>query len=137
MSDNVVMYEASGGGGTGSSGAGVILVNFSHPISAAQLEQIAGMLHVNVSNIAVTTIKVEMDLQAPFSPQVDNLFRQLPEYLDTRVQVLINMPGLAPVAAMLTPLLLDYFSNSFKLIRLTSVSGSAMTSYEVFELIDI
>jgi uncharacterized protein YjaG (DUF416 family) len=113
-----------------------ILVNFSHPLNSAQLEQIATHLNISVVDIQMTTIRVEMDLQAPFSSQVEKLVEQVPAYLDYEVYALVNPPGLSSVSMLLTPLLLNIFEK-FKMIRITTVPNSAMTSYSVAELIDI
>jgi hypothetical protein len=115
----------------------MILLNFSHPITAeqtAQIEQMAGQPIQQVVNLAV-----HFDHQQPFLPQLQALVEQLPlsaEQIQS-TPILVNPPSLNFITAMLLAELhgrLGYFP---AILRIRPLEGSLPPRYEAAEILNL
>lgn len=115
----------------------MIVVNFSHPLTDAQRAQAEALTGMTISR--VIEIMPQVDVALPFAEQVRAI-------LDTPVlsavewqtlPLVVNLPGLAPLAAALLAELhgrMGYFPT---ILRLRPVNGSTPTRYEVAEVINL
>ena len=114
------------------------ILNFAHPITEAQLEQI-NTLAAPQTVKRVLTIPVQFDPAQPFLPQLDTLLSTMPlstEELQT-LPILVNLPSLNSIAAMLLASLhgrMGYFPG---ILRLRSVSNQTPPVFEVAEIINL
>lgn len=114
------------------------ILNFAHPITEAQLEQI-NTLAAPQTVKRVLTIPVQFDPAQPFLPQLDTLLSTIPlstEELQT-LPILVNLPSLNSIAAMLLASLhgrMGYFPG---ILRLRSVSNQTPPVFEVAEIINL
>ncbi|MEI7988523.1 MAG: CRISPR-associated protein Csx15 [Chloroflexota bacterium] len=115
----------------------MILLNFSHPITAeqtAQIEQLAGQPIQQVVNLAV-----QFDHQQPFLPQLQALVEQLPltaEQIQS-TPILVNPPSLNYITAMLLAELhgrLGYFP---AILRIRPLEGSLPPRFEAAEILNL
>ena len=115
----------------------MILLNFSHPITAeqtAQIEQLAGQPIQQVINLAV-----QFDHQQPFLPQLQALVEQLPltaEQIQS-TPILVNPPSLNYITAMLLAELhgrLGYFP---AILRIRPLEGSLPPRFEAAEILNL
>lgn len=115
----------------------MIIINFAHPLTAAQQQQIEEMANEPIT--AIYDVPCQFENSQPLLPQVNDQIDDLP-LTSTQWQtepLLINPPGLAVAAAALLAELhgrLGYFP---ALIRIRPVSGSTPTRYEVAELLNL
>lgn len=114
------------------------ILNFAHPITEAQLEQI-NTLAAPQTVKRVLTIPVQFDPAQPFLPQLDTLLSTIPlstEELQT-LPILVNLPSLNSIAAMLLASLhgrMGYFPG---ILRLRSVPNQTPPIFEVAEIINL
>ncbi len=110
------------------------LLNFSHPLTAAQLQDLQARLQ---TTITVTDIKVQFAVNQPFEPQLATLMASVPlsaEAWQTDA-LLINLPSLNYISALLLADLhgrMGYFPT---VIRLRPVENSTPPRFEVAELL--
>ena len=78
------------------------IYNFTHPLTDAQLDQLAIEWNIEAEEVKVISITVQVEQSEPLLPQVEAL---LPTGYDTDSYIV--MPGLAVVAAVLTRELLS------------------------------
>lgn len=115
----------------------MLLLNFSHPLSDAQLAQLADQL----GRTPPPPIErpAQVDHGRSFADQAAELADGLglsPRQWQTE-PILINLPGLAPLAAALLAELhgrMGYFPT---ILRLRPAPGSAPLVYEVAEIINL
>lgn len=120
----------------------MIVLNFAHPITDAQRGQIAALTGVDVAEIAVVNAPSQIDPNRPIVDQIKQLFAagiaavrdQAPD-ADPRA-FLVNLPGFAPSAAVLTALWNLTYGQFPTVLRLRSVSGP-VTTFEVAEIVDL
>lgn len=121
----------------GHRGRGLILINFSHPITPAQREQIEALAGAPLAR--VIDLAVQFDPQQPFGAQLKELFRRLPlsaQELQT-APILVNLPALAVIAGLVLAELhgrMGYFPPT---LRLRRASGSLPTRFEVAEILNL
>ena len=114
----------------------MIILNFSHPLTATQEQAIVEMTGLAVT--AVQTVTCQLDNSAEFSPQVRQLIHQLnlsPTTWQTE-RILIVPPGYAPATAVLLAELhgrMGYFPS---LVRIRP-NHTANEPYEVAEIINL
>lgn len=118
-------------------GEGIVVVNYAHPLTEAQCAQIAALTGMAVGR--VIEIPVEIDLARPFAPQAAALVEAvgLSATAWQTLPLIINLPGLAPLAATLLAELhgrLGYFPT---MLRIRPVSGAVPMRYEVAELLNL
>jgi len=113
----------------------MILLNFSHPISAAQRSQIEALTGQAIA--VLHDLPVQLDGQRPFAPQLEELLQRVPlSAADWQGEaILVNPPGLSAAASILLALLhgrMGYFPT---IVRLRGVGTPPV--YEVAELINL
>jgi len=115
----------------------MILLNFSHPITAQQHSQMETLLSEPLER--TIDLPVQFDLNQSFLPQLEALMAHIP-LTSTELQSLplvVNLPALNVIAALLLAELhgrLGYFPT---VLRLSPVEGSAPVRFEVVELLDL
>lgn len=115
----------------------MIVLNFSHPLTDAQLQQLEALLGEPPAR--VVHVPVQFDLQRPFAEQVQELADSValePDAWQTE-PLLINLPALNFIAALLLAELhgrMGYFPS---LIRTRPVPGALPPRYEVVELLNL
>ncbi len=123
--------------------ARVIMVNFAHPITAAQKAQIARMCTGTADDeqipVEVIDVPVQLDLQAPLPPQVsalvDGVGLSPAEWQSERL--IVNLPGYAPACAILLAELhgrMGYFPS---ILHLRPAPGQATPVFEVAAIINL
>jgi hypothetical protein len=114
----------------------VIVLNFSHPLTAAHLEQIEALTGQKVER--VVEVRTQLDPERPFVPQVRALVDSIgfsPEEWQT-VPLLVHPPSLHVIAVTLLAELhrrMGYFP---AIVRLKPVPGSTPPRFEVAEVIN-
>jgi hypothetical protein len=111
----------------------MIILNFSHPISARQLETIQQISQTDVSR--VIDIKVDFDHQLPFVTQLRQLLTEIELSSEAwqNERILVNPPALNVIAVLLLSELHGRRGNFPEVIRLKPAGGQ----YEVAELIPL
>jgi len=114
----------------------MLILNFSHPLTVEQREQIETFAAASIENIH--TIAVQIDQGQPLEAQIRTIVAAIPltsEEWQTR-SLLINPPGYAPAAFVLLAELHGRIGHFPTLVRLRPKAGP-MTSYEVAELLNL
>jgi len=114
----------------------MLILNFSHPLTSEQREQIETLAAASIENIH--TIAVQIDQGQPLEAQIRTIVAAIPltsEEWQTR-SLLINPPGYAPAAFVLLAELHGRIGHFPTLVRLRPKAGP-MTSYEVAELLNL
>lgn len=115
----------------------MILLNFSHPITPKQLQQLEGLLNRPVEH--VVSVPAQIDPQQPLLPQVLAIVDACglsPEEWQT-LPLLVNPPALNIIAVTLLAELhgrCGYFPAH---VRLRPVQGAVPVEYEVAEVLDL
>lgn len=115
----------------------MILLNFSHPLSSEQLEQIQKIVNEPVDE--VISIAVHFDNQQPFLPQLESLMKDLPltaEQYQT-ASLLVNPPALNFITALLLAELHGRMGYFPPILRLRPVEGSLPPRFEVAEVLNL
>jgi len=115
----------------------MILLNFSHPLTPQQLEQVQALTGQPVEQ--VIELRVQFDAQQPFLPQLQALVERLP--LDAQAlqtaPILVNPPALNFITALLLAELHGRMGYFPPVLRLRPVSGSLPPRYEVAEILNL
>ena len=114
----------------------MLILNFSHPLTSEQREQIETLAAASIENIH--NIAVQIDQGQPLEAQIRTIVAAIPltsEEWQTR-SLLINPPGYAPAAFVLLAELHGRIGHFPTLVRLRPKAGP-MTSYEVAELLNL
>jgi hypothetical protein len=114
----------------------MLLLNFGHPLSATQQEEIKLLASTPIDR--VRTIPVQIDQDKPLIPQVSAIVdaAQLSSQEWQARALLINPPGYAPAAFVLLAELHGRIGHFPALIRLRPKLGPVKT-YEVAELLNL
>ncbi len=114
----------------------MIIINFAHPLTAAQRVQIETMRGQPIERII--EVPVQVDNQQPLAPQVADLVSQvdLPSTMWQTVPILLNPPGYAPVAAALIAEIHGRTGHFPAIIRIRP-KHTAPEPYEVAEIINL
>ena len=115
----------------------MIVLNFSHPLSAAQRAQIEALAGTPIEMLH--DLSVQLDPQRPFEPQLTELLQRVPLSPPDwqTAPLLIVLPALNFIAALLLADLhgrMGYFPT---VVRLRPVIGSTPPVYEVAELLNL
>ncbi len=115
----------------------MLLINFSHPITAAQHAQLAYLTGQPIED--VRSQMPQFDADQPLADQVrllvDTVGLSAEEWQTT--PLIVNPPGLAPAAAAVLAELhgrMGYFSS---ILRLRPVPNTTPTRYEIAEIINL
>lgn len=119
----------------------ILVLNFTHPLSQQQREQIEALASTSIEEIR--TIPVQINLSEPLEPQIikviDSVNLSSQEW-QTR-PLLINPPGYGPAAFVLLAELHGRIGHFPTLLRLRPVqaqlSHRTTATYEVAELINL
>lgn len=115
----------------------MIILNFAHPLTPRQLEQIAAL--VGSTPERVQDIRSQFDLEQPFNQQIAHLL----DDLDVSTQQwqaggwLIVLPSLNYAAAVLLAELHGRMGHFPAILRLRPVAGALVTEYDVAEIINL
>ena len=95
------------------------ILNFAHPLTEAQLEQINLLVAPQTAD-QVITLAVQFDTSQAFEPQLAALFKAIPLSVDElqSLPILVNLPSLNSIAAMLLASLhgrMGYFPSILRL----------------------
>ena len=115
----------------------MILLNFSHPLTADQLAQVAALTGQSVAR--AISLAVQFDSDAPFEPQLQALMADLPltpEALQTE-PIVVNLPSLNFIAALLLAELHGRMGYFPPIVRLRPAAGSLPPRYEVAEILNL
>lgn len=115
----------------------VDVVNFSHPLEATHLAQLTALTGRSVVQVfdAPTAIQHE----EPLAGQAVALVQSVPlspHDWQTR-PILINLPGLAPLAAVILAELHGRMGHFPAILRLRPLVQDGLTTYEVAEVINL
>lgn len=113
------------------------ILNFAHPLTPKQIEQITSV--VGTAPDAVTDIRVQLDLEAAFQPQIVALVDSLgltPEQWQTGGW-LVALPSLNYAAAVLLAELHGRMGHFPAMLRLRPVAGALVTEYDVAEIVNL
>ena len=115
----------------------MILLNFSHPLTSAQLAQIEALTGATVERVIAAP--AQFDTQQPFAPQVEALLAQIPltgEEWQT-APLLIVPPALNFITAVLLAELHGRMGYFPAIVRIRPVEGSLPPRFEVAEIINL
>jgi len=114
----------------------MILLNFSHPLTADQLGQIEALTGQAAQVMAVA---VQFDSERPFEPQLRELMAGVPlsaEAWQTQ-PILVNPPSLNFITALLLAELHGRMGYFPPILRLRPVAGSLPPRYEAAEVLNL
>jgi hypothetical protein len=115
----------------------MILLNFSHPLSAEQQAQIEALTGQKVEKMIA--VPVQFDNAESFLPQLQKLMANLPltsEELQTK-PILVNLPSLNTIAALLLAELHGRMGYFPPVLRLRPLANTTPTQFEVAEILNL
>ena len=115
----------------------MLLLNFAHPMTLAQQEQIETLTGQIIKRIV--DVPVQMANDQSFAPQIAmlaNAAELTPEEWQT-APLLVNLPGYAPAAGCLLAEIHGRSGHFPAIVRIRPVEGSSPTVYEVAEIINL
>jgi len=115
----------------------MILLNFSHPLTAEQLDQVNKLISQPVTR--TINFSVQFNTEQEFIPQLDALLKQLPlSAEDMQAEpILVNPPALNFITALLLAELHGRMGYFPPVIRLRPVAQSLPPRYEVAEILNL
>lgn len=115
----------------------MLLLNFTHPLSPTQLDQLATLTGQPVERTLGEM--VQFDPQEPMALQIQTVVDALD--LDTTTwqttPIVVNLPGHAAAAATLLAELHGRMGHFPAILRVRPIADSAVTQYEVAEVINL
>lgn len=114
--------------------SGITLVNFSHPMTDAQLDAIAARLGEPVTR--VIDVPTHFDPARPFGDQAAELLDRVDVAWET-TPVLINLPSFAPISAVVLARLHGLMGHFPAIVRLQPVSNAGVTIFAFTEIISL
>ena len=114
----------------------MILLNFSHPLTAEQKAQVEALAGQPVDQ--VVALPVQFDNDEPFLPQLQALIWQIPldaETLQT-AQILVNPPSLNFITALVLAELHGRMGYFPPVVRMRPEPGSLPPRYEAAEILN-
>lgn len=115
----------------------MILINFTHPLTAEQTAQLDALLDGPVTRVIAAA--AEFDQTAPFAPQATALVDDVglaPDAWQTE-PIVINPPALHTIAAIVLAELHGRMGYFPPIVRLRPVAGSLPSRYEVAEVLPL
>lgn len=115
----------------------MIVLNFAHPMTSRQKEQIEELTRQSID--AIHDIPVQFDDQQPFEPQFEQLIARLPVAADAlqTEAVLVNLPSLNFIAALLLAELHGRMGYFPPVVRLRPMPGVLPPQFEIVEVLDL
>lgn len=113
------------------------VINFSHPLTSEQIAQIEGQLGRSVDD--TRNVRVQLDLNQPFVPQVVDLVDSLgitAEQWQTG-NFLFVLPALSAAAAIVVAELHGRTGYFPAIVRLRPVPDALVTTFEVAEIVGL
>lgn len=113
------------------------ILNFSHPLTAKQMEQISALL--GETSLDVRDVKVQLDVTQDFVSQVVNLIDGLEISAESwqKESWLILLPSLNYGAGVLLAEIHGRMGHFPSILRLRSVANALVTEFEVAEIINL
>lgn len=114
----------------------IVLLNFAHPLTAEQRAQLAALIEAEPE---IRTIPVQADRSRPLAEVASELADAAgltPEAWQT-VPVLINPPGLAPLALALIAEIHGRSGGFPAIINVRPVPGATPPRYEIAEVVNL
>jgi hypothetical protein len=115
----------------------MIVLNFSHPLTAVHLEEIQALTGEPVEQVVV--LKTQFDPQQPFVPQVSTLMGQVgftPQQWQT-TRLLVNPPSLNVIAATVLAELHGRMGYFPAILRMKPIPDTTPPQFEVAEVINL
>ena len=115
----------------------MIVINFSHPLTAEQLEAAAQLTGAEAER--VLEVKTQFDPEQPFAEQARALVEGVglsPQEWQT-TPLLLNLPSLNVIAALVVAELHGRCGYFPAIVRLKPVSGSTPPRFEVAEIVNL
>ncbi len=115
----------------------MILLNFSHPLTAEQIDQLQKIVNEPIEKII--NVAVHFDNQLPFLPQLEELIRQISlsaEQYQT-ASLLVNPPSLNFITALLLAELHGRMGYFPPFVRLRPVEDAVPPRFEVAEVLNL
>lgn len=115
----------------------MILLNFSHPLTPAQIGQVESLTGQSIEQVVDFPVQFQND--QPFLPQLEALFARLqipPQTLQTEA-VLVNPPSLNFITALTLAELHGRMGYFPPILRMRPVAGSLPPIYEVAEVLNL
>jgi hypothetical protein len=115
----------------------MILVNFAHPITQAQRQQVEALAGRPVER--VVDVPTHFDQDRPFPDQVAELVTAVGLSAEAwqTLPVVVNLPAFAPIAALVLARLHGLIGHFPTVLRLRPVQAVVPTVYEVAEMVDL
>ena len=115
----------------------MLILNFSHPLTADHLAQVEALTGRAVERVADVPVQIDVDrnLAEQVAEIVDGIGMSSEEWQS--LPLLVNLPGYAPAAAVLLAELHGRMGYWPTIMRQRAVSGSLPTRYEVAETIGL
>ncbi len=115
----------------------MFLLNFSHPLTPAQLAQLEALTGAGVERVIV--VPAQFDTQQPFVPQVEALLAQVPLTAEEwqTMPLLVVPPALNFITAVLLAELHGRMGYFPAIVRLRPVAESMPPAFEVAEVINL
>ncbi len=115
----------------------MILLNFSHPLTPAQLERVEALTGRRLER--TVELQVQFDNERDFLPQLAELVARLPlSPQELQVEpILVNLPSLNYIAALLLAELHGRMGYFPPVLRLRLQPNSLPPSYEVAEILNL
>jgi len=115
----------------------MIVLNFSHPLTSAQLKQIEALTGQVVER--VFDLMPQLNHEMPFDAQIEELVDDIglsPQEWQTK-PLLLNPPGYAPAAVILLAEIHGRMGHFPAMLRLRPIADSSPPQYEVAEIINL
>jgi hypothetical protein len=115
----------------------MVLINFAHPVNAEQLAQIEALLGRPVDRVLEASFQLEV--HRPFGPQVRAVVSGVSLGADDwqSLPLVLNLPGLAPAAALVLAEVHGRCGYFPAVVRMRSVPGAVPPRFEVAEVLDV
>jgi hypothetical protein len=115
----------------------LLLLNFAHPLTEAQLERIAALASTRIEALEVRAIHTRFDAAQPFGAQATALAESIglsAQAWQTQ-PMLVNLPGHSAIAAALLAEIEGRRGHLPDVVRLRPIEGAMPAAFEVAELI--